>query len=122
MTEENKELENQTESVIIEEQTESGAESGISEDTRELEAYKALYEKQQKALEEANSKNSSLQKQIDILMRNGASVTSNTDNVSDSAPIQDVSRETFLDLDGNEVQYIGLDKLGQNVGLKENVV
>lgn len=111
MTEEvknNEILEENTECDKIENEVikDTNAEDRTSEDT--LEAYKALFEKQKAELDNQIKVNDSLQKQINILMRNGASVTE-----TKTSDIENVSCET------NEDEYISLTELGKEIGKRD---
>lgn len=103
MTEEKIEnLENQENDDTMKEQTsETSAESKSSEDT--LEDYKQLFEKQQKQINSQIKENQSLQRQINILMRNGASVTSGNDHTT-TEPVE---------------KTITFDELGKYIGRKD---
>lgn len=87
---------------------EVSADGRTSEDT--LKAYEALFEKQKQEIAKQMKVNNSLQKQINILMRNGASVTETIENVS---------RET------NEVNesedYVSLSEIGKEIGKRDYV-
>lgn len=113
---ENENVQNPTNDDIIEDAATTEAEVSTSEDTSvntELEAYKALYEKGQAELASAIEKNESLNRQIAILMRNGASVTSQSNSTS-SPELTD-----FASTDNNsesDEPYVSLADLGGQVG------
>lgn len=113
---ENENVQNPTNDDIIEDVATTEAEVSTSEDTSvntELEAYKALYEKGQAELASAIEKNESLNRQIAILMRNGASVTSQSNSTS-SPELTD-----FASTDNNsesDEPYVSLADLGGQVG------
>lgn len=110
---------NLTNDDIIEDTATTEAEVSTSEDTSvntELEAYKALYEKGQAELASAIEKNESLNRQIAILMRNGASVTSQTN--STSTHVLDDFATTDNISESNE-PYVSLADLGGQVGKRD---
>lgn len=90
------------------------AEDSTSEDTTsstsELEAYKALYEKQQQALNEQIKTNQSLQSQINILLRNSGSTSTNTEETSTSETEETMQQE-----------YVSLAELGREIGKRDYV-
>lgn len=88
------------------------AEGRTSEDTTdntELQAYKALYEKQQAELQNQIKENQSLQKQISLLIRNTSNVTSSSvESVEDTTSSID---ET----------YVPLKDLGSEIGRRDYI-
>ena len=59
--------------------------------------------------------NDSLQKQINILMRNGASVTETKETETKETEIQNVSCETIE----QQEEYISLSELGKELGKRD---
>ena len=94
----------------IKEQTNEGsttsADVSTSEDT--LAAYEALFEKQKKQIEEQIETNKSLQNQINILMRNGASVSRETFETEETP-----QKET------DSAEYVSLAELGTELGKRD---
>lgn len=87
------------------------AEDSTSEDTTsELEAYKALYEKQQQALNEQIKTNQSLQSQINILLRNSGSTSTNKEETSTSETDETMQHE-----------YVSLAELGREIGRRDYI-
>lgn len=113
MTEETKNdeiLEEKTECDKIENEVIKDTNAGSINPEDTLEAYKALFEKQKAELDNQLKVNDSLQKQINILMRNGASVTETKET-----EIQNVSCETIE----QQEEYISLAELGKELGKRD---
>ena len=104
------ELDEIQENDTIKEQTNEGsttsADVSTSEDT--LAAYEALFEKQKKQIEEQIETNKSLQNQINILMRNGASVSRETLETEETP-----QKET------DSAEYVSLAELGTELGKRD---
>lgn len=116
---ENENVQNPTNDDIIEDTATTEAEVSTSEDASvntELEAYKALYEKGQAELASAIEKNESLNRQIAILMRNGASVTQHTNSTSSHELYDFASTDNNLKSDE---PYVSLADLGGQVGKRD---
>lgn len=113
MTEENKTEDvscetNECDTITNEDVVETDAGVRKPEDT--LVAYEALFEKQKQELDNQIKLNNNLQKQINILMRNGASVTETKE-----AKTEDVSCETN---ETNE-DYVSLSEIGKEIGKRD---
>lgn len=87
----------------IPDQQDASAAGEAAEDT--LEAYKELFEKQQAAVAKAEQQVKSLQDQISILMRNGASVTSG----------QQQQQQTAASPKDDDA-YVSMNDLGREIG------
>lgn len=102
--ENNEALNAEGENATIESQDEAASAGKASpEDT--LAAYQELFEKQKKALDDSTAKIASLQNQIGILMRNGASVGS----AASQEQTSDEAHET----------YVSLTDLGREIGKRD---
>lgn len=102
--ENNEALNDDGEDATIEPQDEAaGAGKASPEDT--LAAYQALFEQQKKALDDSSAKIASLQNQIGILMRNGASVgeTASQEQAGEDTP----------------EPYVSLTDLGREIGKRD---
>ncbi len=87
--------------------------AGIRKPEDTLVAYEALFEKQKQELDNQIKLNNNLQKQINILMRNGASVTETKETIN-----EDVSRETNEINEINE-DYVSLSEIGKEIGKRD---
>lgn len=97
-------LMNEGENATIELQDEAASAGKASpEDT--LVAYQELFEKQKKALDDSTAKIASLQNQIGILMRNGASIGSAASQEQESNEAQEA--------------YVSLTDLGREIGKRD---
>jgi hypothetical protein len=108
-----------SQSDIIDSQ--ASAVGSTAEDT--LEAYKALFTRQQAAIEEQRKHNESLQAQIEILVRNGAHVGDTYNGISSDSSADNASDvsmgEQTLQVDEPREPYVSLTELGHSLGKRD---
>lgn len=108
-----------SQSDIIDSQ--ASAAGSTAEDT--LEAYKALFTRQQAAIEEQRKHNESLQAQIKILVRNGAHVGDTYKGISSGSSADNASDvsmgEQTLQVDEPREPYVSLTELGHSLGKRD---
>lgn len=109
---ENEKLEKTEETDTINEEQTSVLTDAVAETTEEtLDDYKALFEQQLKQINEQKKQNDSLQRQINILLRNGASVSRETSEIKETDPAH--TRDT----EPSE-NYVNFADLGKELGKK----
>ncbi len=99
------------EPVTMEPQGQAAAAGDTAEDT--VKAYQALFEKQRDEMDSLKKANQSLQSQIGILLRNGASVSA-----QEPEPAQ-ATQQAQASVSENREPYVSLADLGKEIGKRD---